>query len=185
MKKTIFVFTTVLFFALALSSCNKDEVNNSENNNSNTENPGGDSGGGSGTAAGYVDLGLPSGTKWKSTNEIGNGTGLYDFDEAVSIFGSQLPTKEQLEELTFYCTWTWQNGSSYKVVGSNGNFIVLPADGARWNDHSTHLVGSLGCYWSSTPANSGGAWCLNFESGHVHMVGYLRSNGCSVRLVQN
>ena len=29
---------------------------------------------------GYVDLGLPSGTKWKSDNE----SGFYDYDEAIS-----------------------------------------------------------------------------------------------------
>lgn len=41
MKKTLFIFTTILFFALALTSCKKDEVKNNGNNNSNTENPGG------------------------------------------------------------------------------------------------------------------------------------------------
>ena len=41
MKKTLFIFTTILFFALALASCKKDEVKNNDNNNGNTENPGG------------------------------------------------------------------------------------------------------------------------------------------------
>ncbi|MCQ2271186.1 MAG: hypothetical protein MJZ72_00120 [Bacteroidales bacterium] len=38
----------------------------------------------------YVDLGLPSGTKWKDKNE----SGFYDYDAAVRSFGSKLPTKE-------------------------------------------------------------------------------------------
>ena len=44
---------------------------------------------------GYVDLGLPSGTLWGTTNE----DGLYDYDSAVKKFGSKLPMKEQLVEL--------------------------------------------------------------------------------------
>ena len=43
MKRLLLAFTAVLFFALALSSCKKDETNN-VNNNGNTENPGGGSG---------------------------------------------------------------------------------------------------------------------------------------------
>ena len=49
MKRLLLAFTAVLFFALALSSCKKDEkntVNNNGNNSGNTENPGGGSGGG-------------------------------------------------------------------------------------------------------------------------------------------
>ena len=85
MKRTLFVLTTILFFALALTSCKKDEANNNSNNND-----------GGGSAAGYVDLGLPSGTKWKSTNEIGGNNGFYTYDEAISAFGDKLPTKEHL-----------------------------------------------------------------------------------------
>ena len=39
MKKTLFVFTTILFFALALSACKKDEINNNGSNNVNQEYP--------------------------------------------------------------------------------------------------------------------------------------------------
>ena len=45
---------------------------------------------------GYVDLGLPSGTYWKESNE----SGFYNYDNAVSKFGDKLPTKEQLERYT-------------------------------------------------------------------------------------
>ncbi|HJJ45480.1 MAG TPA: hypothetical protein O0Y17_00165 [Methanocorpusculum sp.] len=48
--------------------------------------------------AGYVDLGLPSGTLWKDKNESG---GFYTYDEAMKAFGNNLPTMEQFEEPRF------------------------------------------------------------------------------------
>ncbi len=169
MKRTIFVLTTVLFFALSLSSCKKDETNNN---------------GGGGT---YVNLGLPSGTKWKSTNETGGTNGFYTFDEAVSAFGDKLPTKEQFDELLAYCTWEWQNNNSYKVTGTNGKSIVLPAAGFRDTDGQVIYVGYWGVYWSSTPVDSESAFYLEFSGGddpHVRY-GYISRNmGMSVRLVK-
>lgn len=136
----------------------------------------------------YVDLGLPSGTKWKSENEANAADAEYDFftyDEAVSQFGNRLPTKEQCDELKAECKWTW-TGSGYKVTGPNGNFITLPAAGFRDCGGGVYFVGSYGYYWSSTPEDSGGAWCLGFDSGSVGMdSGYLRCRGQSVRLVQD
>lgn len=135
----------------------------------------------------YVDLGLPSGTKWKASNEINAADAQYDFftyDEAVSRFGNRLPTKEQCEELNAVCQWMW-NGSGYRVTGPNGNYIVLPAAGYRNCSGSVSIVGSNGLYWSSTPEVSGGAWGLYFGSGSVRMVYGSRCYGFSVRLVQD
>ena len=75
----------------------------------------------------YVDLGLPSGTLWKSKNEKGM---YYTYDEAVSQFGDKLPTCEQFAELQEFCTWTW-NGKGYVIKGDNGNSIILHATGYR------------------------------------------------------
>ena len=47
---------------------------------------------------GYVDLGLPSGTLWRNANEGGNDAH-YTYDEAIRIYGHNLPTKQQIEEL--------------------------------------------------------------------------------------
>ena len=44
----------------------------------------------------YVDLGLPSGTCWRNSNEGGDNA-RYTYNEAVSRFGNKLPTKQQLE----------------------------------------------------------------------------------------
>ena len=130
--------------------------------------------------AGYVDLGLPSGTLWKDQNEAG---GLYSYDQAMAKFGSSLPTKEQLEELKNSCRWTW-NGNGYKVEEPSGESIVLPAAGYRLCDGSVYDVGSDGNYWSSTPSGSENAWDLYFYSGKVHMNDDRRCGSRSVRLVR-
>ncbi|MBO4738044.1 MAG: hypothetical protein J5606_00625, partial [Bacteroidales bacterium] len=141
---------------------------------------------------GYVDLGLPSGTKWKSENETNSNSGdeFFTYDEAVAKFGSNLPTKKQLEELKNSCKWDWQ-GNGYKVTGHNGNYIILPA-----SDYSycVNYVDTSGKLWSSSPiisdytwslySDSGYAWGLYFGLGGVYMGIYHCCGGLSVRLVQ-
>lgn len=129
---------------------------------------------------GFVDLGLPSRTLWKDKNE----DVFFTYDEAVSHFGSSLPSKEKFEELKSECKWDW-NGSGYKVTGPNGNSIVLPAAGYRGCSGSVYYVGSSGYYWSSTPKDSDYAWYLGFNSGGVYMGDFSRCYGRSVRLVQD
>lgn len=129
---------------------------------------------------GYIDLGLPSGTKWKAENE----KGYYEFDEAVSKYGNRLPTLEQLEELRTHCQWEWM-GDGYRVTGPNGNAIVLPAAGYRYCSESVSGVGSGGYFWSSTPDGSDFAWYLYFDSSSVGMYVSDRCYGFSVRLVQD
>ena len=150
-------------------------------------NSGGVSNSGAESNGAYVDLGLPSGTKWKASNEINADDAQYDFftyDEAVSRFGNRLPTKEQCEELNAVCQWMW-NGSGYRVTGPNGNYIVLPAAGDRFCSGSVRYVGSNGSYWSSTPKDSDFAWVLGFFSGSVGMYNGSRCYGFSVRLVHD
>ena len=135
----------------------------------------------------YVDLGLPSGTLWKNANEGGN-YAHYTYDEAVSRWGSKLPTKEQLVELKNKCRWKWttrKGVKGYKVIGSNGKSIFLPAAGYRNCNGNVLNVGTYGYYWSSTPCGSDLAWYLDFDSSGVYMLGYARCNGLSVRLLQN
>lgn len=129
--------------------------------------------------AGYVDLGLSSGTYWKETNE----SGFHNYDNAVSKFGNKLPTKEQLEELKNECEWTW-TGNGYKVTGPNGNSILLPAAGYRNCNGLVSYVGMGGGYWSSTPYGSDYAWGLDADLVGVNVDYYYRCGGQSVRLVQ-
>lgn len=103
----------------------------------------------------FVDLGLSSGTKWCTKNE----SGLWSLDDAKNSFSSKLPSIEQFSELIAECEWTW-TGAGYRVKGSNGNSIYLPADGSTVSglhndcymfDHSKSR-GQYGIYWSSEPA---------------------------------
>ena len=72
----------------------------------------------------------------------------------------RMPTLDELDELLDNCTWSWttQNGvDGYKVTGSNGNSIFLPAAVGS---------GSNGRYWSSSlySSESHSAYCLYFIS---------------------
>ena len=119
------------------------------------------------------------------SNVSGNPT----YDVARSKWGGswRLPTKKELEELESNCKWEWttQNGKKgYKVTGSNGNSIFLPAAGYR-DGSSLGNAGEDGFYWSSTPAESYGysAYCLDFQSSGHSVHWYGRSYGQSVRPV--
>lgn len=123
----------------------------------------------------WVDLGLDSGTKWKSVNE----RGLYDYDGAVGKFGSRLPTEAQWGELIETCKWTW-TGRGYNVTGSNGKSINLPANGWRVCNGGVIDVGSYGGYWT----NASGM-CIGFESSGMGLGYDDNCAGHSVRLVKN
>ena len=174
MKKVILLAAMCL---MALTTCTVFSCSDKDNESS-----------GVGESSGaYVDLGLSSGTLWKTSNEENASDAEYAFftyDEAVSQFGSRLPSKEQWEELKAECQWAW-TGSGYKVTGPNGNSITLPAAGARGYSGSVGGVGSYGHYWSSTPYDSDYAWNLYFLSDGVDMGDGSRCNGYSVRLVQD
>lgn len=130
---------------------------------------------------GYVDLGLPSGTLWKSTNED---CGLVTYEQAYNFYGENLPSIEQWKELRDNCIWTWK-GNGYNVKGKSGETIFLPAEGVRSIRGVLCDVGSKGYYRSSTLHNSEHAWILYFDSGVVSRENCLYSmNGMSVRLVK-
>ena len=163
MKKFLYVIAATL----CLVACEKKTLDDNSANNSD-----------------YVDLGLPSGTKWKVVNELNpqDSNGFYTFYGACNAFGKSLPTKEQWQELKKNCTWEW-NENEYIVKGSNGMSIVLPAAGCRKGDGSVYYVGSCGYYWSST-SGSNDAWGLYFTSNGVGVPASPSYYGCSIRLVR-
>ena len=136
-------------------------------------------------AQSYVDLGLPSGTKWKSTNEKG---GFLTYDEAISKYGDKLPTREQYEELKEKCTWV-STGNGCNVYGPNGNYIYMPAMGSRGCDGSVYSSNTLGYYLSSTRKDSGYVWYLFFAASRVSTTVSVgesyRCGGYSIRLVHD
>ena len=181
MKKAI-IFSFMLVLALGLFSCNgkkskgagkflsttEDTTKESTEETTSQEVPE--------KVLGYVDLGLPSGTLWKETNE----SGFYTWDEAISYFGDELPTKEQFEELKNECKWTW-TGSGYQVTGPSGDYITLPAAGFRYDGD---YVQDYGFYWSATEYGSSRAYHLYFVLNDACIVEDPRAFGQSVRLVQ-
>ena len=99
------------------------------------------------------------------------------------------PTEVEFTELKNNCTWTWVTIGSvpgYKVTGSNGNSIFLPAGGFR-SDTRLHLKEEYGYYWSSTLGNGYNAAAeeLLFVSDKVYQNGTERYHGNHVRPVAN
>ena len=123
-------------------------------------------------------------TGGEKMNDIG-GT---QYDVAHTEWGSRwrLPTQEECQELIDKCKWVWttlDGHAGYKVTGSNGNSIFLPAAGYSDGD-SAYDVGSGDYYWSSTPfSNDSYAWELYFSDGSRYMRGTDRKFGESVRPV--
>lgn len=128
----------------------------------------------------YIDLGLPSGTLWKKNDE---NNGFYTYEKSLSIYGKELPTKEQWEELKNLCQWSWiSNG--YKVIGPNGQCIFILARGYRECDGNKTSEYVLGGYWSSTPDGMENAWSLGFNSMGVYMASGFRCRGRSIHLIK-
>ena len=114
------------------------------------------------------------------------------YDAATANWGSgwRMPTKDELVELVYECTWQWtsQGGhNGFKVTGPNGNSIFLPAAGIRYGT-SLYDAGDGGYYWSSTPyeSNAQSAYYLGFYRGNYLDVDcYDRHYGRSVRPVSD
>lgn len=128
---------------------------------------------------GYVDLGLPSGARWKAQNE----DELMNFDAARKTYGRHLPSLKHWDELTKYCKWEWEE-NGYRVTGPNGQSIFLPAKGYRNFSGQTGKIGVFGNYWSSTSKNKEEAWRLGFEPDKISLATNSRSYGRSVRLIK-
>lgn len=129
----------------------------------------------------YVDLGLPSGTKWKTVNQ----EGYYSHYAAGAIFYKDLPSKEQWEELKEKCKWVWvDGGDGYYVEGPNGKSIFLPAAGCN-TGVGVEFYGTYGSYWSSSDYGDDLPWLVNFSSSVVGLRRGANLYALSVRLVRD
>ncbi len=90
----------------------------------------------------------------------------------------RMPTRQEFEELTNNCTWTFTSKNEVNgylvtsnVEGYTDKTIFLPAAGSRYYDDTLFAVGLRGYYWSSSlcTGNSDSACCLNFYSTYVTM----------------
>lgn len=119
----------------------------------------------------WVDLGLPSKTKWSSSNLNAAGDDMpgyaFEFgvehkgesyrsysnyhDAATELMGDgwKVPTKEQFEELIEYCDWTWEDGEYIdNTVVIRGGYRVTGPNGnsirlVATGDYDTnYIIGS-------------------------------------------
>lgn len=102
----------------------------------------------------WIDLGLPSGTKWACCNVGSYHPELYG--SYLSFKGAQAynpPSSEQIDEFikNTKSVWTRQYGvDGYRFTGPNGASVFLPAAGYRRSEKLYYV--ESGCYyWSSTP----------------------------------
>lgn len=92
-----------------------------------------------------------------------------EYDAAHKVLGGawRMPTKDQMEELVSQCDWTWtsQDGiNGYRITGTNGNSIFLPASGLMdGSDRIYTVIG--GTYFTSTLAGdrSNNVWTLYWQ----------------------
>ena len=125
-----------------------------------------------------------------SYGTVDNKTVLDKEDDAAAVNwgGSwRMPTTEEQEELRYNCSWTWttlDGVNGYKVTGTNGNSIFLPAAGYRAFS-SLSYAGSDGYFWSSSLSTyyASDAYYLCFNSSSVSRVYHSRYYGRSVRPV--
>ena len=136
----------------------------------------------------YVDLGLPSGTKWATCNAgafipsgIGHVFTWTDADAVMKEWGGdwRLPTENDFEELLDEdnCTWAWTTigfRKGYKVTSKkNGNSIFLPENnGTGW-----------GYYWSSTQDIYDHVYVLNINCDWHEVHSYYDSSIFGIRPV--
>ena len=125
----------------------------------------------------WIDLGLPSGTKWACCNVGASAPeqygGYYTFGQVGSA-----PSLYQIKELLNNCTsvWTTLDGvNGRKFTGPNNCTIFLPAAGVRWGGELGSL-GFFGGYWSSTPYDEVCAYGFYFHPSLVEWGNSLYRN---------
>lgn len=118
------------------------------------------------------------------------------YDAATKNWGGKwrMPSDAQINELVYYCNFLWvsnYNGSGmsgYKVTGTNGKFIFLPAAGVTRAD-GTSFLRERGNYWSgslNTQKNSFSEGLgLSFTASSHQRAPIARASGCVIRPVQN
>lgn len=144
----------------------------------------------------YVDLGLPSGTKWSEDNEME----LMTWEEASS---HNIPKRWQWDELIEECQWTWceateTSDAGYMIVGKNNKSIFLP--GSKIEPLPTTIgflpsirpgdkdLEQMTNYWSKTEdiEDDEYAYILEFNSERcsVNTESFMKHLECMVRTIR-
>lgn len=113
---------------------------------------------------------------------------LDDADDAAHvILGDKwhTPSSKELQELIDNCTWKWEsrNGKyGWKITGSNGNSIFLPAAGA-YSAYRLANVNESGRYWCSDMESTHSAFGLRFNNMTYEIVDDTKFYGRPIRPV--
>ena len=132
---------------------------------------------------------------WHAVNNISNG--------GLAPAGYHIPTDEEWTILTDYLGGLGVAGGKMKSTGTiqentglwespnaeatnNSEFTGIPG-GQRNVDAEFGYIGLFGFWWSSTQAPAETAWrrSLNYSSGTVDRIANYKTNGFSVRLIEN
>lgn len=102
----------------------------------------------------------------------------------------RMPSKAEFEELVNKCSWTWTTVSGtngYKITGSNGMSIFLPANGEYFATEKGAKAGIWGEYWTGTFKNTtdfySHAYALTFTQSKKNIDGNSRYVGLAIRPV--
>ena len=100
----------------------------------------------------------------------------------------RMPTREELDELCYNCSWEWTNINGingYKVKGANANSIFLPVAGYRYGSAFNNR-GVSGNYWSRSldeECNSNAYYLVFSETAYGWGSFNDRCGGLNVRAV--
>lgn len=114
----------------------------------------------------YVDLGLPSGTKWSKTYIKNDKSEIkqYTYEEAAMV---NIPTYEQFQELVNNCSFNSNQVGIYDfsidILGRNGNKIYLKIkDETQFFNHKTDILS----FWiksMSNPLHGNNRSCFDYR----------------------
>lgn len=112
----------------------------------------------------FVDLGLPSGTKWgKNYLGVTEVSKIGDYFSFIESIKYSLPTEEQVNELRDYCTFVPYDGDKgYIILGPNGNRLILgrnflwnnTTNGTDWLSQGYYLYSNNAFWIRSNDANT-------------------------------
>lgn len=128
----------------------------------------------------FVDLGLPSGTLWKSHDE----PGFFSQSAKDSLYAGQLPTMLQFYELWKKCTWTREQ-LGYRVEGKNGNHIMMPSYAYCASNGREFALGQYTSYWLAPDSSSNTVYYVFANMKKVGLAIDSFHTSRMVRLVQN
>lgn len=123
--------------------------------------------------------------------DIGSDISGTQYDAATANLGSdwRMPTKEEIKELVDKCTWEWTqiNGiNGYKVTGTNGNSIFIPAAGRMINSTLLNESESFFIYSASVSTIKSAmllAGSSNLSKPYLTDFGFNKEYGLTIRPV--